>query len=426
VTASREAIRALQRENAILENCLKDAVPLEKERFRLVSRWRSSEPKEAASPATSTKLDQEEVDDERGASFDEGGILHYSDGYARYLGGSSGAVFMDHLRAFVGSVLPILPGAEPSQSVGINPEESFVSVLGQYHTYDSRPITLPQVDALVIPPVNEISGLLDIFKEYVEDRNVTASCGGIYFWGDLQDILHYVQAASLESDTESLALLNASLALACQFDCFAAQDLESNPGETFFARARILLANPLERGTLIVMQTLTFMAYYLLGSGRRDTAYMYIGTAIRIAIAHGLHQGQLPGEQRKRQFWNMFILDRSLSCLNGRPPNLTDDGINLALPADTVDSPSADGLSAHVRLSFIMGEITSKVYGVSSRVRESYHVLSHVDDILQQLSKWEESLPPSMQLVEGSPANEDSTKITLHMMRNQVSLPSLT
>jgi hypothetical protein len=79
---------------------------------------------------------------------------------------------------------------------------------------------------------------------------------------------------------------------------------------------------------------------------------MYIGTAIRIAIAHGLHQGQLDGEQRKRQFWNIFILDRYkssltslerylnearfLSCLNGRPPNLTDEGINLALPADTV------------------------------------------------------------------------------------------
>ncbi len=85
------------------------------------------------------------------------------------------------------------------------------------------------------------------------------------------------------------------------------------------------------------------------------------------------------------------------------------------------DLPPADGLSAHVRLSFIMGEITSKVYGVSSRKRESFHVLSHVDDILNQLSEWAESLPPGMQLLEGSPAYEDSNKITLHMMRNQVS-----
>jgi hypothetical protein len=67
-----------------------------------------------------------------------------------------------------------------------------------------------------------------------------------------------------------------------------------------------------------------------------------------------------------------------------------------------------------------MGEITSKVYGISSRTQESVHVLSYVDDIIDQLSKWVESLPSSMQLVEGSPANEDSNKITLHMMRNQV------
>jgi hypothetical protein len=67
-----------------------------------------------------------------------------------------------------------------------------------------------------------------------------------------------------------------------------------------------------------------------------------------------------------------------------------------------------------------MGEITSKVYSVSSRTRESFHVLSHVDDILQQLSEWAESLPQSMQLLEGSPATEDSNKITIHMMCNQV------
>jgi hypothetical protein len=310
VTASREAIRALQRENAILENAFKDAVPAEKDRIKLVNRWRLSEHQESTTPKTPVQPDQETNDVERRASFDEGGILSYSDGYARYLGGSSGAAFMDRLRAFVSSVLPILPGSEHSPSVGINPEESFVSLLGQYHTYDSRPITLPQVDSRVVPPLNEISGLLDIFRSYVEDRNVTASCGGIYYWGDFQDILHSAQNSSPEPKAEIVALLNASLALACQFDCFVAQDLETNPGETFFARARLLLANPLEHGTLTVMQTLTFMAYYLLGSGRRDAAYMYIGTAIRLAIAHGLHQGQQPGEQRKRQFWNMFILDR--------------------------------------------------------------------------------------------------------------------
>lgn len=309
MTASREAIRALQRENAILENCLKDAVPSDRERRELKNRWSHSESRESDSPEASREADSQDRGDGDNSPLEEGAILKFSDGYARFMGGSSGAVFMDHLRSFINNVLPMLPSSTPL-SAGIKPEESFTSLLGQYHTYDSRPITLPQVDALYLPPMNEIFGLLDVFSSYVEDKNVTSSCGGIYYWGGLRDILIQAQNAAAETSPESLALLNSSLAVACQFDIFAAQDSETNPGETFFSRARLLLSNPLENASLTTMHTLAFMAYYLLGSGRRDTAFMYIGTAIRVAIAHGLHQGQMHGEQRKRQFWNMFILDR--------------------------------------------------------------------------------------------------------------------
>lgn len=67
----------------------------------------------------------------------------------------------------------------------------------------------------------------------------------------------------------------------------------------------------------------------------------------------------------------------------------------------------------------IMGEITSKVYG---KDRGTLRILSHIDDVISKLSEWVESLPSSMQLIDGSPAHEDSNKLTLHMMRNQVML----
>jgi hypothetical protein len=52
------------------------------------------------------------------------------------------------------------------------------------------------------------------------------------------------------------------------------------------------------------------MSYYLLGSGRRDTAYIYICAGMRIAMVHGLHEGWVANERQRREFWNMFILDR--------------------------------------------------------------------------------------------------------------------
>lgn len=115
------------------------------------------------------------------------------------------------------------------------------------------------------------------------------------------------------------------------------------PGMTFFARAKLLLVNPVEEASLSSLRIITLMSFYLLSANRRDAAYMYIGLAVRMAVSHGLHRtwrkgewvsggiGRYSGaglpdslastpedqlrkgvehEERKREFWNIYILDR--------------------------------------------------------------------------------------------------------------------
>jgi Fungal specific transcription factor domain len=113
--------------------------------------------------------------------------------------------------------------------------------------------------------------------------------------------------------------------------------VNAQPGLIFFARAKLLLVNPIEEATLPCLRVVTLMSFYLLSANKMEAAYMYVGVGIRMAVAHGLHRTrkkvsslegvecygdatilgskgrtriQLEAEERKREFWNIYILDR--------------------------------------------------------------------------------------------------------------------
>jgi hypothetical protein len=81
------------------------------------------------------------------------------------------------------------------------------------------------------------------------------------------------------------------------------------------------------------VSVLTLMAYYLLETDRREAAWTYVALAARISLSIGAHKGFVD-ERGKRVFWTLYIMDRWLSCLVGRPPNLTDEAMQLPLPVD--------------------------------------------------------------------------------------------
>ncbi|KAL2218432.1 hypothetical protein M432DRAFT_368508 [Thermoascus aurantiacus ATCC 26904] len=65
-----------------------------------------------------------------------------------------------------------------------------------------------------------------------------------------------------------------------------------------------------------------------------------------------------------------------------------------------------------------MGDVMEKIYGARSREEPSI-VLSHINDCLQKLSEWFDSLPPSLRLTV-SPSAENPNKIILHMIYSQL------
>ncbi|RGP65972.1 transcription factor [Fusarium longipes] len=299
-------------------------------------------------------------DEEENLATTEGRLLHDPDGYARFLGETSGATFLDYLKEFMTTVLPLAyqnlrPGSDGS---------AFLSSLGRYQTYDSRPLLGRDVDPTWFPSHLEMDTMLSELRYFIQDGNGNWPSGGIYWWGNLSTPV----IPPLERDPPAvrltkcrpLALYQTAFALVSQAITVPPRDVleDSHPSQSYFSRARTLLGNPLDitRFTPNEVAALTLMGFYLIEVNRRDAAYMCVSSAMHISIMHGAHRGWLD-ESGKRVFWTLYVLDRYLSCLMGRPPTIMDDAIRLEPPCDAPSMPPADGLKAHVELSRISSHI---------------------------------------------------------------------
>lgn len=238
---------------------------------------------------------------------DGGRFLADPDGQRRFIGNASGAAFLDQLREFASTVLPLVCRGDnrlrPWQI-----QDSFSNLLGRYQTHDSRPLQLPLVDPYYLPPIEEAESLVSTLSIPTEGAS-NASC---FYWGPLPDIMREVYSGDTLNDVYThsiqLATLNAAMALARQQSSIWPSELQT--GDTYFARAYILLGRPLDTASRTHVPCLSIIGYYLLGANRRDAAYSYIRLAGHIAVTYGYYQSWMTSEAEKREFWTVYVLER--------------------------------------------------------------------------------------------------------------------
>ncbi len=260
---------------------------------------------------TTTNLEDEEPPPTHGR------LLRDGEGRARYLGETSGATFLDALKSFMMTMMPL---AFKNSAPACLSSSGFLDTVGQYATLDSHPIVLPSVDPLWLPPQEEMERLLHKLRDFIEDGNGTYPCGGVCYWGRIASIPLDLKAAAPSSsfltpgtNYRQLALYQTAFACATVVDRTAMSPGHDGPvGEAYFARARMLLGNPLDTTlwSLADLPVLGLMAMYLAEHNRRDAASMAISTAMHIAITHGMHKGWSVDEPGKRIFWTIYSVDR--------------------------------------------------------------------------------------------------------------------
>ncbi|KAF3025260.1 hypothetical protein E8E15_006274 [Penicillium rubens] len=177
------------------------------------------------------------------------------------------------------------------------------------------------------------------------------------------------------------------------------------PGTDLFAEAlkRLPPLHHMGGEGVIAVEVLTLIATYLQWCDRKHDAYLYIGLALRLAIALGcnlrvIDQRCLPSQSahRLRLWWTVYMLDRRLSSGLGLAAGADERQLRTELPGNAMGFQSPVALSINVRIARITDDIMSTLYGNKSITQ--VELVQKIQQILQELHDTGRSFPKSLML----------------------------
>ncbi|KAF4461584.1 hypothetical protein FALBO_11620 [Fusarium albosuccineum] len=185
---------------------------------------------------------------------------------------------------------------------------------------------------------------------------------------------------------------------------------ESDPGRVFFRQAKLLIPDIIERSCLKSIQACFLLGVYLMPLNAVGSSYIYMGMALRKALAFDLHQN--PDDQvldeRERQircrlWWSIYSLERrGFSCTTiklNRPRSVRADIIKAPLPSPLESLDKAQKFDnfqlqiAYTRLIIILDRIADSEAWLTDATKpiESTNVENELRD-------WKKSLPEEFHL----------------------------
>ncbi|KAF8855632.1 hypothetical protein BDZ45DRAFT_655029 [Acephala macrosclerotiorum] len=200
------------------------------------------------------------------------------------------------------------------------------------------------------------------------------------------------------------------------------------PGTAFFLKALDYFQDLYEEPTIEYIETLVLLSFYSTTLNRRNTAYTYIGLALRLSIVLGLHR-KVPAnssltsserEHRVRVWWTVYCLDRIMSSKVGLPAMIQDADIDTPLPSrdglsqqDMEDFYDPAYLMAQVALARITGNVLGNIYHIP-QPDQSNNFVHGVQTILTSLRNFHEALPPLLRLDQNGYLNRSVASLHLH------------
>lgn len=189
------------------------------------------------------------------------------------------------------------------------------------------------------------------------------------------------------------------------------------------------------------IQALMLLQLYYHNAGERNASWMYLGCAARMAIALGMHReganvgfDALEQNIRKQIFWTVYVFERNLSIIFGRPSAFEEREITISFPEDAIESSiGVPGLTAvTVSLTRLAFRAKQEIYN-ASQVHKSDAadtVTALARRLLQDLQVWYNTLPAHLRV--GRPASHAQQaravlllEIIFHHTRSLVTRPLL-
>jgi proline utilization trans-activator len=180
--------------------------------------------------------------------------------------------------------------------------------------------------------------------------------------------------------------------------------------------------------TLINVQALLLLQLYQHNNTERNSAFMLLGCASRMAMALGMHREGTSGgfdalerEVRKRVWWTVYIFEANQCAILGRPCAIDDHEVNVSFPdeklLDNCASVPAHYVEYFVQITKLMSLVRRKIYASpASPTKHGDHPKIPVAiQFLLDLDSWFNSLPPELHLENSSSRRHQRAVTLLHI-----------
>ncbi|KAI8671948.1 Zn(2)-C6 fungal-type domain-containing protein [Fusarium sp. Ph1] len=194
------------------------------------------------------------------------------------------------------------------------------------------------------------------------------------------------------------------------------------PGSGYFIRALDLLpdVNGLYRDPITAVEVCCGLALYLQSVDHRNSAFVYLGLGLRIALTQGYHRdlGGNPGchndaSRYRGVWWTLYIMDRKFSTLIGAPSSIHDNDISVPFPKPHQSAQKSCALDMHVRLSQLLAKVLNTVYCVDEHLNSSF--LRNIQATVRELADLatEMNATPELKLSNTDPISRVSATVNL-------------
>lgn len=184
-----------------------------------------------------------------------------------------------------------------------------------------------------------------------------------------------------------------------------------------------------------VVTGLQLLAWANYGQKSESGFWQYSGMAIRMALDMGLHKNselyESPAHvvRTRLLFWSLFITDRILSFVTGRPASIPEDIIEIPLPIEDDLETRNHPFTYVVQLMVICGRISNCLNGRRGKARTLISMPDNTPHMLQdlqtQLAQFYNTIPDSMKWSVEAFKEQESTGtggifLFLHLWANAV------
>ncbi|KAK9415543.1 putative Transcription factor domain-containing protein [Seiridium unicorne] len=244
----------------------------------------------------------------------------------------------------------------------------------------------------------------------------------------------YTNSSSrLRSDCSFVCLAHAAFALGSQWTTMARPGKSStppilddiDPGRIFYNQARSLIPDVIDMPCLRAVQAPFVMGVYLLPASAIGSSYIYLGLALRKALALDLHLasdemsvGQEEREIRRRTWWSIYSLERASTVKLNRPRSIDSSIITVSFPQryEPLDKWQKFDNVEHQNLRKLQRSVSVIPLG-SQDSREWPSTSDGSTPFEAELKGWKRALPDSLRLQNVHPQSS-YYRATFHLYTN--------